>query len=133
MRDDGNCEVMQRAMREGRRLAKHERAHVDDCQACMDAWLTTLLEEKPQVAIPEDFAARVAAMAPARQRKKREAAPGRKPWGLAAAIAIVSVLLAVWFSGPAPANSSIGVVFVMLVASEITALALWLGPRWMGR
>ena len=132
MRNDMNCEAIQRAVRERRELTKDELAHMDECDACMDVWLTMALDGKPEVAIPEGFAAQVAAMAPARQGKSKTART-RQRWGLVTAVAMVTVLLAVWFAGPAPTNSWIGVVFVMLVASEIAGLALWLGPGWTGR
>jgi hypothetical protein len=137
MRDDSvNCGALQRALREGREVTRDQFAHVDGCDACMDVWLTTALEDKPEVAIPADFAERVAAGLPALSPPR---AFGRKPrhWGLAAAVAMVTVLLAVCFTGSAPANlpvnSWIGPVFLFLVTAEIAALALWLGPRWSGR
>jgi hypothetical protein len=133
MRNDGmNCEALQTVLRQGRELTRAESAHLDECDACMDAWLTAALDEKPEVAIPTDFAARVAARLPAQPAQR---ATTRRPQhlGLTAAVAVIAVLLAVWFSGPAPMNSWVGLLFVMLVASEVAGLALWLGPGWMGR
>ena len=112
MRDDGmNCKTIQRAMRDGRGLAEAETAHVDECEGCTDAWLTLALDTKPEVTVPENFAARVAAMASAGSEKRRTARMPRH-WGVISAMAFVTV---------------------MLVASEIAGLALWLGPRWLGR
>jgi hypothetical protein len=131
-----NCEALQRELREGRgltpELTKEHSAHVDECDACMDVWLTLALDAKPEVAIPADFAALVAAMAPALPAK-REALRTPRRWGVISAMAVVTVLMMVCFAGPAPTNSWVGLVFVMLIASEIAGLALWLGPRWMGR
>ena len=133
MRDDGvNCENLQKMLREGHEPRKDESAHLEDCDACMEVWLSVALDAKPEVRIPADFAARVAAMAPARRQKQPIARPQR-PWGLATAVAMVTVLLIICFRGPAPANSWIGPVFLFLVTGEIAALALWLGPRWMRR
>ena len=139
MRDDGmNCEELQRglrddrALREGRELTKEQSAHIDECDECMDAWLTAALDRKPEVAIPADFAARVAAMAPARP-ERRNTAHSPRHWGVISAMAVALVVLVLCFAGPKPANSWVGVVFVMLVATEIAGLALWLGPRWLGR
>lgn len=139
MRDDGvNCEELQRALRGdqalrgGRELTKDESAHVDDCDACTEMLLTLALDAKPEVSIPADFAARVAAMTPGRQ-EKHEMARTPRPWGVISGMAVVLVVLVVCFAGSPPANSWVGVVFVMLVATEIAGLALWLGPRWMGR
>ena len=133
MRDDGiSCEALERALHEGRKLTQEELAHVESCDECMDVWLTLALEAKPEVAIPENFAARVAAGLPRRQAK-RAVLRGNRNWGLVTAMAVVTVLMAVGFAGPPPANSWVGLVFISVVATEIAGLALWLGPRWMGR
>jgi predicted anti-sigma-YlaC factor YlaD len=133
MRNDGmNCETLQRTMRDGRELTKEESAHLDECDACMDVWLTQALDAKPEVMVPADFAARVAAKVPVRQQKQPIARMQRS-WGLATAMAVVTVLLVVCFRGPGSASSWLGLVFLFLVTAEIAGLALWLGPRWMGR
>jgi hypothetical protein len=133
MRDDSmNCDIVQRQLRQGRELTTADLAHIDGCDVCTDAWLTAALDAKPEVAISEGFAARVAAMAPAR-RQKQPLPRAQRPWGLVTAAAMITVLLVVWFSGSTYANSWVSVLFVMLVASEIAGLALWLGPKWIGR
>jgi hypothetical protein len=136
MHDDSvNCERLQRTVRsgrDGRELTKEQSAHLDECDACMDAWLTVVLDKKPEVAIPADFAARVTAMAPVRQENRVRARAPRH-WGVISAMAVVTVLLVVCFAGSHPANSWIGLTFMLVVVSEIAGLALWLGPRWMGR
>ena len=133
MRDDSmNCEALERALHEGRKLTKEQLAHVENCDECMDVWLTLALEAKPEVAVPADFAARVAASVPPR-REKRATLRVPRHWGLITAMAVVTVVLVVGFPSPKPANSWVGLGFVMVVASEIAGLALWLGPKWMGR
>lgn len=133
MRNDGiSCEALERALHEGRKLTNEELAHVEDCDECMDVWLTLALEVKPEVAIPEDFAARIAAMSPARPQKPQTVRTTRH-WGMISAIVVVAVLLMICFGGPRPANSGLGLVFTLLVATEIAGLALWLAPRWSGR
>jgi hypothetical protein len=133
MRNDGiSCEALERALHEGRKLTKEELAHLEDCDECMDVWLTLALEAKPEVAIPDDFAARFAAIAPARPEKRQRVRTTRH-WGMISAIAVVTVLMMVCFAGPQPANSWFGLVFMLVVATEIAALALWLAPRWSGR
>jgi hypothetical protein len=132
MRDDRvNCENLQRAMREGRELTQAELAHINECDACadasMDAWLTAALDRKPEVAIPVDFAARVAAGLPPRPPRHETAR------SVICAMVVALVVLVLCFAGRNPASSWVGVVFVMLVASEIAGFALWLGPRWLGR
>jgi hypothetical protein len=131
MRDgDMNCEGIQLAARQGQELKAYEAAHLDECDACMDVWLTAALDEKPEVAIPKDFAVRVAAQLPVRPPQR---AVSRTPrhLGLAGAMAVVTVLLVACFAGPNTAHSWVGVVFVMVVATEIAGLALWLGPKRM--
>ena len=139
MRDDSvNCEALRRALRDdgtlhgGRGLTNEQLAHLEGCDECMDAWLTLALEEKPEVSIPADFAARVAASLPPR-RERRVAMTAQRHWGVRSAIAVSLVVLMVCFAGAKPANSWVGLVFLILVATEIAGLALWLGPRWTGR
>ena len=134
--DDVNCEALKERLRQGRELTRDDSAHLDDCDACTDAWLTAALEAKPEVQIPVDFAARVAANLPSPAPRS---ATKRRPrnWGLATAMAMIGVFLAVFFAGPSSANSPpnawLGPLFLFLVTGEIAGLALWLGPRWMGR
>ena len=130
--DSVNCEELQRALRGERELTAQEAGHLEACDACLDVRLTRALDAKPEVAIPADFAARVAAGVPARS-EERVSARVPRPWGLATAMAVVTVLLMVSFAGQQPANNWAGTVFLFLVASEIAGLALWLGPRWMRR
>ena len=133
MRDDGiSCEALERALHEGRKLTKEELAHVEDCDECMDVWLTLALEAKPEVAIPENFAARLVAGLPARE-PKRAIQRGNRHWGLITAMAVLTGLMAVGFGGSPSANTWVGLLFVSLVATEIAGLALWLAPRWSGR
>lgn len=133
MRDDGmNCEALERALHEGRKLTASELAHVENCDQCMDVWLTMALEVKPEVAVPADFAARVASSVPHRQEKHASVRMSRH-WGLITAMGVITVLMAVGFAGSPPANTWVGLVFVSVVATEIAGLALWLGPRWTGR
>jgi len=136
MRDDLNCSTLQQLLREGRELTNTQAAHIDGCEACIDAWLTAALEEKPKLLIPDDFADRVRARLPERSS---QGAIARRPrhWGFISAMAIVTVLLVVFFTDPAspklPANSWLAPVFLFLLTVEIAGLALWLGPRWLGR
>ncbi|HEX3472838.1 MAG TPA: hypothetical protein VHT28_16780 [Silvibacterium sp.] len=136
MRDNGViCEALQRALNEERtlrgerELTAEECAHLEECDACLDASLTVMLDAKPEVEIPADFAARVAASLPA-----KSAARTRWPrhTGLITAIVLVAVLLVVCFAGPKPADNWIGLVFMLLVATEVAGIALWLGPKQSG-
>jgi len=133
MRDHGvNCEELQRAVLEGRGLTREQSDHIETCDACMDAVLTAMLDTKPDVEIPVDFAARFVAGLP--ERPEKQSAPRtQRPWGVISAMAVVLAVMVVCFAGSPAANSWVGLVFVMLIATEIAGLALWLGPRWMGR
>jgi hypothetical protein len=133
MRNDCvKCNVMQTALREGRELTKDQFAHIKHCDTCVDVWLTLALEEKPEVSIPGNFAARVGSKLPACPPQR---AFTRRPrhWGLGAAAILVAVLMVVCFAGPTQANSWVAPVFLFLVTAEIAGLALWLAPKWTGR
>ncbi len=125
-RDTVNCEALQRALFEQQReLTADEAAHLSACEECMDVLLTVSLEEKPEIAVPADFAARVAAGLPPKPVKSH--APRHA--GLIAAMVFVFVLLVVCFANAKPTDGWIQLVFVVLVATEIAGLALWLGRR----
>ena len=128
--DTVNCEALQRILFEQQReLTADEAAHLSACDECMDVLLTVSLEARPEVELPENFAARVAAKLPAEppaiSRRPRHA-------GLTTAMVFVGVLLIVFFAAAKPANSWVTMVFVLLVATEIAGLALWLAPRHPG-
>jgi hypothetical protein len=130
MRDNGvNCEALQRTLRGERELTAEESAHLEECDVCLDVSLTVMLDIKPEVEIPRDFAARVAASLPA-----KTAARTRWPRhaGLITAMAVVTVLLVVCFAGAKPADNWIGLVFMLLVATEVAGIALWLAPKHSG-
>lgn len=125
-RDTVNCEALQRALFEQQReLTADEAAHLLACEECMDVLLTVSLEQKPEIAIPADFAARVAASLPPKPVK----AHAPRHAGLIAAMVFVFVLLVVCFANGKPADGWIQLVFMALVATEIAGLALWLGRR----
>lgn len=125
-----NCEALQRILLERQReLTESEAAHLSTCDDCMDTLLTVSLETKPDVGVPADFAARVAAALPSnpplRPRRPRHA-------GLATAMVFVAALLVVWFTALRPQDGLIQLVFMLLVVTEIAGLALWLAPRQQG-
>jgi hypothetical protein len=125
-----NCEALQRILFEQQReLTADEAAHLSVCDECMDVLLTVSLEARPEVDVPENFAARIGAALPAERP-----APSRRPRhaGLTTAIVFVAVLLVVCFAAARPADSWVATVFVVLVATEIAGIALWLAPRRPG-
>jgi hypothetical protein len=131
MRGDGvNCEALQGAMRAGRELTMVESAHLEDCEACFDVSLTLALDAKPEVEIPADFAARFAAGLPV---KRQSVARKPRQWGLMASVLLATVVVcAMSIAEPQAAYGRIGLVFLLLVASEIAGIALWLGPKGTG-
>jgi hypothetical protein len=135
-----NCAAIQQALRQSpgptHTLTAAESAHVEGCDACLEAWLDTTvtkaLNTKPDVRIPSRFAARIAAQIPPKRGASaapRSLAPGyERHWGLLTAILLVaSGLLAAAFADPGGLRTRMGVIFMLLVASEIAGIALWLG------
>jgi hypothetical protein len=92
--------------------------------------LDRALEAAPAVKIPEDFALRVAAMAPARVVALGEAAAARRSVGLRIAWVVAAMLLLAMFV-LAPSARSGGARRWMEFALEIdfVVLTLWLGMR----
>jgi len=130
MHDNGvNCEALQRTLRGERALTAEEFAHLEECDVCLDVSLTVMLDIKPEVEIPRDFAARVVASLPA-----KTAARSRSPRhaGLITAMAAIAILLVVCFAGAKPADNWTGLVFMLLVATEVAGIALWLAPKHSG-
>jgi hypothetical protein len=130
MHDNGvNCEALQRTLRGERELTAEEFAHLEECDVCLDVSLTVMLDIKPEVEIPRDFAARVVASLPA-----KTAARSRSPRhaGLITAMAAIAILLVVCFAGAKPADNWTGLVFMLLVATEVAGIALWLAPKHSG-
>ena len=133
-----SCEQLKSAIAQGRALTTEEWAHVEVCEACLDAWVCYGLESKPEVRIPVDFAARVTAALPekrgvARELRGEERTEVRtyaRHWGLMTAIALVAVgLMAMPFADPTVLDTRMGLVFIGIAVSEIAGIALWLGTR----
>ncbi len=94
----------------------------------MDARLTRALERKPAVAVPSEFAARVAAQVPA-----RASVAVRVPhYGLLAARIGVAVLLValVAMAMRTTGHSVLGVALEWVLCAELAGLAGWLSGVW---
>jgi len=134
--DGMNCDSMQSAMKQGRTLTVAELAHVESCDACLEAWLdatvTQVLDAKPEVRIPQDFAARVASGLPEKQVVQAQRERGREQhWGLATAVVLVALgLLAAVVADPRMMTTDIGVIAMTIVAAEIAGIGLWLALSW---
>ncbi|HEX5233938.1 MAG TPA: hypothetical protein VFW25_01265 [Silvibacterium sp.] len=139
--DAVSCNELRNALAGARALTAEESAHVEDCDACLeaslDARVTEALDAKPEVRIPSDFAARVAAQLPekrgARVDMSRSTHSYERPWGLITSVLFVAVgLIAMAFADPVGMNTRMGAVFIALVVSEIAGIALWLGTGRSG-
>ena len=125
---------MQRAFRQMRALTAAEATHVENCNDCFKAWLdesvTQALDTKPEVHVPDGFAARVARRLPAKRSVDGRKGAAARQWGLLTAVLLVCVgMLAIAFINPIGVHTRMGMVFTALVVSEIAGIALWLGPR----
>jgi hypothetical protein len=132
-----SCQEMQQIMRRSCGLTAAERAHVDRCETCLDAWLdatvTWVLDAKPEVEIPGKFAARIAAGLPAKRNAVSAPRSPSRHWGLFTAILLVAMgMTAMAIADPVRMNTWIGVMFTVLVVAEIAGIALWLGTRHPG-
>lgn len=124
------CEQARTAIATGEALSAREWAHVEGCDACLDAWLSHSLKAKPEVRIPGDFAARIAAALPERRSAAPVSPKRERHWGLITAVVLVSLgMLATAVSDPSGLNTRMGMVFLAIVVSEIAGIGLWLGSR----
>jgi hypothetical protein len=135
-----NCDELRSAMKQGRALTAVEQEHVNECEACLEAWLdatvTQALDAKPEVRIPADFAARVAARLPEQSGTAVQSGRGpyRAHWGLITAIVLVTVgLLVMAVADPVRMNTRMGMILMALLVAEIAGIALWLGCWPHGR
>lgn len=137
-RDTVECGDLRLALQQQRALTAAQQAHVDDCNECLEVWLdsavTQALNTRPSAEVSADFAARVAAGLPAiyggespnRGRKREHVGH----WGLITAVVLLAVgMVVMTVVNPVGLHTWMGITFLMLVASEIAGIALWLGWR----
>ncbi len=136
------CEGVRRRLLERGELTAAEAAHAKRCAVCADAVMETeieaVLERKPEVAVPADFAARVSVQARGEKRGARrwaqqKVAHGR--WRHGGRNIAVVVLLAVpvvvtmhdpqWWT----ATGTLQRMLLPALAGEVAGIALWLGLR----
>lgn len=94
-------------------------------QLTLDERITIALEKGPEISIPHDFAARVAAKAPARKPLPLRASHYGRNIMLISVVALFVLLLA--FSHPH--DSMIGIIIEWCFCAQFIALAVWLGVR----
>ncbi len=91
--------------------------------------VTRALERVPEVTVPADFAARVAAQVP--KRSEMAARPARYGW-MAMRIsmaALVIALLAVAMHATGR-SSVLGIALEWVLCAELVGLAIWLSGAW---
>lgn len=130
--DEMICASLRRKLEGKHALAAAEAAHVESCDSCLEVWLdatvTEALNAKPEVQVPADFAARVASQLPEKRDRVGRVRGRERRWGLIVAILLVAFgLVAAALADPTGLNSRMGLVFLVLVVSEIAGIGLWLG------
>jgi hypothetical protein len=136
------CEAVRQALLARRALTAAEMQHAGMCEVCsagvMETEIEAALEEKPEVAVPADFAARVALRARSEKglrswvRKDLRKKLPRRYWGRNTAVAVLVVLTAVvtvrdpqWLA----ATGAMRMTLMLALAGELAGIALWLGLR----
>jgi hypothetical protein len=101
-------------------------------QTAVEAAVVRALERRPEITIPEGFAARVARSMPAKVPRRGAIRPG---FGRAAAYlaiaAIIPVLALMTWEHPKALEAGRGILFVVevLLLGQLLAVGLWLGMR----
>jgi hypothetical protein len=133
-----SCELVREVLanvgdgRAGRpELAAAAAAHLEACEACLEAMVVTALEQKPALDIPTDFAVRMAARAAADAAPVRAARRMDRVVSLASLAVGLAVLLALllwvphWWSG----GTTILLAVDTLIAAEVGGVAAWVAFR----
>ena len=131
-RDAMTCANIQATLRQERALTAAESAHVETCEACLEAWLDAsvkqALDAKPEAPIPADFAARVAAQLPEKSRTPAGRGGSMRHWGLImATVFVAGGMIGTAIADPTGLTTRMGMIFLLIAASEIAGIALWLG------
>lgn len=135
--DTVSCNEVRQALEKKRALTAWESAHMESCEACLEAWLdatvTQALDAKPEVSVPADFAARIAMNLPEKRSAAHRSQEITPHWGLLTSIVLVAVgMVTMAVADPVNVHSWTGVIFVTLVVTEIAGIALWLGTGHSG-
>jgi len=101
-------------------------------QIAVEAAVIRTLERRPEIAVPEGFAARVARSMPAKAPKRGSIRPGfgRAAAYLAVAVIIFVLALMTW-EHPGALETGRGILFLVevLLLGQLLAVGLWLGMR----
>jgi hypothetical protein len=95
----------------------------------LDERIARALERVPEVTIPAEFAARVAAQVPT--RREMAARPTRFGWMTMriSMVVLVIALLAVAMHATGRSNA-LGITLEWLLCAELAGLAIWLSGAW---
>jgi hypothetical protein len=136
MREDSlNCDQMRQLLQRTSfaDLTPAQQEHLAGCDQCMELLVSEALEAKPQIAIPENFAARVAAGLPPPPNPRRSRL--RPQYGRVVAFASLGILVAGMASIAVVspqwlvANRAIWLLIETLTLAETGAIAYWLGRQ----
>ncbi len=98
----------------------------------MEKTVIQALERKPEIAVPEDFAARVARSMPAELPARAEARPmfGQAAGYLAVAVLAIALLVLTW-KYPEALEAGRGFLFAveLLLVAQLLAVGFWLGIK----
>jgi hypothetical protein len=130
------CERVQRAMRTDSipEFTDAENEHLAACGTCTELLLTHLLQQKLEIAVPTEWAARVASRLTAEIKTARAHRP-IPAYGFTTAVAVLMVMSLAWsvFAYVDPQwwtlQGGLSLVLEGIVTFEIGIIALWLGIR----
>ena len=94
----------------------------------LDRRVVRALERVPEVTIPANFAARVAAQAP--KLREMAARPARYGWmtmRISMAVLVIAVVVVAMLAG---GHGVIGIALEWVLCAELVGLAIWLGGAW---
>ncbi len=129
------CESVQRAMYSNliAELTYAENEHLAACGTCADLLVIHLLQRKPEIPVPEEWAVSVALQAA--ETKTGRAHRPTPAYGFATAVAVLMVMALGWsvlaYVDPQRwvLESGLSRVLAGIVTFEIGVIALWLGIR----
>lgn len=133
--DKVTCESVQRVLGEHSmpELTLAQDEHLAACEDCAERMVTRLLQQKPEIAVPAEFAIRVRSRLPGRTLPARDRRT--RSYGFATAIAALMLLALAWsvvaYVDPQglPLSGRLSLILGYVVTFEIGAIALWLGLR----
>jgi hypothetical protein len=129
-----SCSEFQQALGRSHATTAAELSHMQACDGCLESWLDATvirtLNRKPEVEIPSGFASRIAKSLPAKRSSKTVSQSRPPHWGLTTAILLLAAgMIAMSVADPIHIHTWTGALFITLVVSEISGIALWLGQR----